>query len=190
MNDLISSLADQIIALVNSKPSSPRKEEVEAVVRECLHAALRMSIDAGALASYPGFLSPPAVRKAVASEEIKAGDPIAIDWAKDEARKLGLIDECQERCRVYMGGHEFTLWGKDKNGLLCMPNDQWDVTGGSVLRCTCGAEPSTEAAEMAAIETPRQQVEPASRELLGGAKVAEVVLEIPVNCSGRCRSRR
>lgn len=33
MTDLISSLADQIIALVNSKPSSPRKEEVEAAIR-------------------------------------------------------------------------------------------------------------------------------------------------------------
>jgi hypothetical protein len=88
MTDLISDLADQIIALINSKPASPTKQEVETVLRTEV-------------------------------EQEDAG----------------------ERCRVYgIGGHEFTLWGKDKDGLLCMPNDQWDVTGGSVRRCQCGAE--------------------------------------------------
>lgn len=37
MTDLISSLADSIIALINSKPASPTKEEVEGVLRHMLY---------------------------------------------------------------------------------------------------------------------------------------------------------
>ena len=36
MTDLVSSLANQIISLINSKPSSPTKEEIEAVLRDAL----------------------------------------------------------------------------------------------------------------------------------------------------------
>lgn len=36
MTGLVSSLANQIIALINSKPSSPTKEEIEAVLRDAL----------------------------------------------------------------------------------------------------------------------------------------------------------
>ncbi len=49
MTDLISSLADSIIALINSKPASPTKEEVASVV----HAQLADAVLG--LGSYPFF---------------------------------------------------------------------------------------------------------------------------------------
>lgn len=38
MNDLVSQLADQIMALINAKPRSPTKAEIEETVRTCMDA--------------------------------------------------------------------------------------------------------------------------------------------------------
>ena len=48
---MISKLADDIIALINAKPRSPTKDEVEAVLREPYEQARRMMMDAEILAS-------------------------------------------------------------------------------------------------------------------------------------------
>ena len=50
MTDLISRLADDILALINAQPRSPTKEELEGVLQP-LSGALRMLKDAEALAS-------------------------------------------------------------------------------------------------------------------------------------------
>lgn len=53
MTNLISELADQILTLINSKPRSPTKAEVEEVIRPvCM--TLQMLRDADELRSYPG----------------------------------------------------------------------------------------------------------------------------------------
>ena len=52
MTDLTSKLADDILALINAKPRSPTKEEVEQVLRPLIDA-LQMLLDAGELASFP-----------------------------------------------------------------------------------------------------------------------------------------
>lgn len=75
MTDLISSLADSIIALINAKPASPSKDEVVEVVRKHYDAVMRMMLDPQLLASYPMFV----VRKARAAEEIKVGNPVVFD---------------------------------------------------------------------------------------------------------------
>ncbi len=190
MTDMISYLAASIIALINAKPASPTKEEIEKAIRLALPFHVRVAMGQEL----------PWVRKFRASEEIKAGDPVVFDcqgeiqappgvppgltirdaimplpyktqlpqgavccpssvdgqhahvaWDvttdtygcrcghKVDAQMLKATKP-QPECRVYKGAHEFTQWGKDKNGLLCMPNDQWDVTAGSILRCQCGAE--------------------------------------------------
>ncbi len=68
MTDLISSLADSIVALINASPRSPTKAEIEDVLLKC-HALLAVR-----------------VRKPDAEE---------MGWAQAEARKLGLINDCQ-----------------------------------------------------------------------------------------------
>ncbi len=148
MADLISTLADSILALINSKAASPTKEEVDAVLRLPIETA----IDAERMASYP-VARKGAWIKAIAAAQIKAGDPVVFQVrciAEINANRISerqLKADCQGEaasplpCRIYgRRGHEFTQWGKDKNGLLCMPNDQWDVTGGTVRRCQCGIE--------------------------------------------------
>lgn len=89
MTDLISSLADSIIALINAKPQSPAKAEVDEVLRK----PLTMAMDALHLASYP-VLGP---RKAIAAEEIKAGTSIKqlmdAHLAKHNARLQKLEDD-------------------------------------------------------------------------------------------------
>lgn len=53
MTDLISSLADSIVALINAKPQSPTKAEVEAVVREHVEqSVMRIKADADILWSH------------------------------------------------------------------------------------------------------------------------------------------
>ncbi len=59
MTDLISTLADQLVALNNASPRSPTKAEIEDVLRKGdpqIAALLRISIDSGMFASFPGFL--------------------------------------------------------------------------------------------------------------------------------------
>ena len=60
MTDLISRLADDILALINAQPRSPTKEELEGVLRQNLHMPIdnlsRMLKDAEALSSYPIFI--------------------------------------------------------------------------------------------------------------------------------------
>ena len=54
MTDLIASLAESIVALINAKPQSPTKDEVEAVVREHVEqSVMRIKADADVLASHP-----------------------------------------------------------------------------------------------------------------------------------------
>ena len=58
MSNLISRLADAIIDLINSKPSSPRKEEIMEImeIMEVLNRGLCIQFDAAMMANYPGFL--------------------------------------------------------------------------------------------------------------------------------------
>lgn len=51
--DLISTLADSIIALINASPRSPRKDEIVALLRGPYEEATRTLADAQLLASYP-----------------------------------------------------------------------------------------------------------------------------------------
>ena len=54
MTDLISRLADDILALINAQPRSPTKEEILEVLAP-LRATATMLLDADLLGSYPGF---------------------------------------------------------------------------------------------------------------------------------------
>ncbi len=163
MADLISSLADQIIALINSKPSSPRKEEVEAVLRDTIDPQLDRVYDNIMLASMPMFV----VKPGIATEEIKAGDPVVFDhpWmttgsqgignatfddmlaevAQEEADEMAALeptflaaieaakDEESKFCGVV--GHRWR--GYDAFGLLCEKGSPLD--NGGPYNCPCGA---------------------------------------------------
>lgn len=61
MTDLISSLADQLVALNNASPRLPTKQQIEDVLREHFKL-LREAVDAGMLASYPVFIKPMEVK--------------------------------------------------------------------------------------------------------------------------------
>ena len=55
MTDLISKLADDILAMINAQPRSPTKEEIVGVLAP-LRATATMLLDADLLGSYPGFI--------------------------------------------------------------------------------------------------------------------------------------
>lgn len=66
MTDLISTLSDQLLALINSKPQSPSKAEIEGVIR----APLTMLVDEHHLRSHPLFFVGP------------DGPPLEVKWSQ------------------------------------------------------------------------------------------------------------
>ena len=65
MNDLISTLADQLLALINSKPQSPSKAEIEGLIR----APLTTLVDDHHHRSHPLFFVGP------------DGPPLEVKWS-------------------------------------------------------------------------------------------------------------
>lgn len=80
MTDLISQLADAIVSLNNASPRLPTKAEIEEVINTTfVKPAIRMSIDAALLASYPSFLVQNKRRQLAADAEAA---PAIFDQAK------------------------------------------------------------------------------------------------------------
>jgi hypothetical protein len=93
MTDLIASLADAIIGLINAKPASPTKEEVDAVLR----LPIETCIDAHKLSSYP-IRTPPPRRSPL--------DAITVEWLmalEQDQRTRAEVDAANERVRVLLG---------------------------------------------------------------------------------------
>ena len=106
MTDLISKLADSLVALNNASPRLPRKEQIEEVLRAGLHQPMdelqRMLLDAELLASFPPMpklwkqaLEHPYVpitqeQLVKAADDICARDPDPI-WAFSCSKCLGTV---------------------------------------------------------------------------------------------------
>lgn len=81
MTDIASDLADQIMALINSKPRSPTKDELVAVIAEpigSLEALVRLSNDAALSSSFPAFLVTNEMLEQFPEKEIKPGGWVAV----------------------------------------------------------------------------------------------------------------
>ncbi len=97
MTDLISALADSIIALINAKPGSPTKEEVDAVLR----LPIETCIDAHKLSSYPRRTPPPrrSPLDAITAEwlmalQLNQRTRAEVDAANERVRRV-LLGDCQ-----------------------------------------------------------------------------------------------
>ena len=83
-SDLISRLADDILAMIHAQPRSPTKEEIEGVLQP-LSDALRMLKDAEALSSYPVFGIDKASgpdRTVVWAWDDCQGEPLYVQWSE------------------------------------------------------------------------------------------------------------
>lgn len=133
MSDLISTLADQLLALINSKPQSPSKAEIEDLIR----APLTMLVDEHHLRSHPLFFvgpdGPPL--------EVKWGNDITC-WSADETAARLSAERQWKQSTLAQGVCPLTTSGTHNWGALGTADSDVNVLHHSYRQpfgCACGA---------------------------------------------------
>lgn len=129
MSDLISKLADDIIALINAKPRSPTRDEIVEVLTPILNPmhppfsdALRTMIDASLMASYPGVLISKKTLDACSTYQ-PAIASTRWRYGKIDGRLVSLDEDAAKPCPCTVDAqHKFDL-----------------VDGTRSAQCMCGA---------------------------------------------------
>lgn len=133
MTDAISSIADQLLAMINSSPRTPTKAEIEGVLRalpEIMHPLLPIQhMNAGAAA----------YRKLAADYATALKQADASRESGLERRAVEIFNDLPQGsvccpCTID-GSHNWTT--NDAKGLRCQEGSEWDK--GGPYWCPCGA---------------------------------------------------
>ena len=157
MTDLISKLADDILAMINAQPRSPTKEELEELIRDRtlrwdpINNVLRSSADADINVHRPTICAFDCQGEWVITQEdlVKAADEVCEREAVRQSPVYKAYEEkATQPCPIVfwdmgVGEHDYRPTGFDSRGLFCQVGDKRDVSGGTHLHCTCGASKFT-----------------------------------------------